>query len=254
MNPIENTPTTHRIVDTPPVFPCNLFKEDNTGAWFERDPLEVMRMCNASCTYGSLGYTKWCPTRPTVTPETVPQCALNSSGQPVINAPQCTPVTTTPDVQRIAEEIADSIEAVSMAGHGRKEALVAIAAILARREFADLRTQSHEWQKRAEAAEEQLRIIGDMAVVDWDAKTAGAVDAALKDCPFDQRKYAERVRDLYERARRANTAEARVAKLRSTLEFLMIGYEGHYDGSLDTNCYYAAKAALAATAPKEDKR
>lgn len=63
-----------------------------------------------------------------------------------------------------------------------------------------------------------LRIIGDMAAVDWDDATFGKVDAVVKTHP--PQTYIEKVRNLYKRADDARKAELSRDQLKAEVERL----------------------------------
>ena len=61
---------------------------------------------------------------------------------------------------------------------------------------------------KLQEAENNLRLIGDMAVVDWDDTTVGKVDAVVKGQP--PQTYIDKVRNLYKRAQEAEQLEIRL--------------------------------------------
>jgi len=79
----------------------------------------------------------------------------------------------------------------------------------------DSTTSGKELLERLEKYELELRLIGDIAVVDWDDTTVGKVDAVIPREP--SKSYADKVRNLYKRAGDALKAEQELTSLRVKL-------------------------------------
>ena len=69
---------------------------------------------------------------------------------------------------------------------------------------------------KLQEGENNLRLIGDMAVVDWDDTTVGKVDALIKGNP--PQTYIDKVRNLYKRAQEAEQLEIKLAEAEAKLE------------------------------------
>jgi len=109
---------------------------------------------------------------------------------------------------------------------------------------------------RAEKVEQALVLIGERAVVDWDDKTVGEVDAAIA----DRRKYRDWLKDVMTKALRAEKAEAEYDALKAEVERLRSIEEaakawesakpGHIDEDTAFDYAAVARAILAGYGPE----
>ena len=115
------------------------------------------------------------------------------------------------------------------------------------RELAAARQDYRIWQQEKESLAQQLAakereledvtdnlcLIGDMAVVDWDNETVGKVDAIP--APKPSKTYADKVRNLYKRAQEAEQLEINRTTLQSVAKELARQLEFHASGELVRN-------------------
>ena len=104
--------------------------------------------------------------------------------------------------------------------------------------------QLQEAERQRDEALFQLKLIGDMAVVDWDDTTVGKVDGVLGVNEQPSKTYIERVRNLYKRAQDAVKLEAERDQLIKVVDELASGLKQHTK-NLVTMCSQCDKALAA---------
>jgi len=96
--------------------------------------------------------------------------------------------------------------------------------------FIEMTEHARSLELKLQEAENHLRLIGDMAVVDWDDTTVGKVDAVVKGQP--PQTYIDKVRNLYKRAQEAYELELKLKEAERQRDVATAELELWRDGNI----------------------